>query len=258
MVKVTYSTFVVATLLASNSALTYAAPAIEGSGQELEARFIGKLVRGAGKLLGFGRRDLAGIEEVEAREEIDVRDFEELDSRFFGKIVRGAGKLLGFRRRDFDELDARELELDELDARFIGKLARGAGRLLGFGRRNLDEELNARDFDFESLDARDIEEELEARFIGKLVRGAGRLLGFRRDFSEAEGLEARDIEELDSRFIGKIVRGAGRLLGFRRDFVEHEGREFTEEELDMVVRDLFAEAYGDMQTRSKSIMDELD
>lgn len=215
---------------------------------DLEARnpFLGKIFKKVGGFLGFGRdledeleaRDLED-ELLEAREQlnqVDAREFDEfigdLEARnpFLGKIFKKVGGFLGFGREFDDEIDAREFDetVADLEARnpFLGKIFKKVGGFLGFGR-DLDQ-LDARDFEDDLLEAREQFGEAEAR-----------------EFDEFVGdLEARNP------FLGKIFKKVGGFLGFGRD-LEFETREFDVEELD--AREFFD--YEDFEARE---IDELD
>jgi hypothetical protein len=193
MAKLSYSTLAVVAIVASG-ALVNAAPmsneealATRGmNSQELEARFLGKILGGVKSFLGFRREDGAQLATREPTE------FNDLERRFIGKIFSGIKSVLGFRRDlDVDSLEARDLEgFDELEARFLGKIFSGVKSFLGFRREEFGDEIDARDIEDYS--------ELEARFIGKIFSGVKSFLGFRRELEE-NGLSARDFsdEELD-------------------------------------------------------------
>jgi len=224
---------------------------------ELDARnpFLGKIFKKAAGFLGFGR------------------DVDELESREF------ADELLDFEARDFSndmDLDAREFEelVSDLEARnpFLGKIFKKAAGFLGFGRDL--EEIDARDFEDELLeareqwdevDARELEElvsDLEARnpFLGKIFKKVTGFLGFRRDL-EGE-LDAREFDEalndLEARnpFLGKIFKKVTGFLGFRREFDEIDARDFEDEllearaQLDEVDAREFDEFVGDLEARN--------
>jgi hypothetical protein len=226
---------------------------------ELDARnpFLGKIFKKAAGFLGFGR------------------DLEDLETREF------ADELLDFEARDFDdnmELDAREFEevVSDLEARnpFLGKIFKKAAGFLGFGR-NFDDEIDARAFEEELLEAREEMTELDARelaefvgdlearnpFLGKIFKKAAGFLGFGRDL-EAE-LDAREfdeaVNELEARnpFLGKIFKKAAGFLGFGRDVsneidardLEDELLEAREQLTELDARE-FDEFVGDLEARN--------
>lgn len=159
----------------------------------------------------------------------------ELDARapFIGKIFKGVKSFLGF-RREFDEIDARDFEDDVLEAREFDALT----------------DLELRQFD-------ELVADLEARnpFIGKIFKGVKSFLGFRRefddevdarDFVEFTEVEAREFDEfvtdLEARnpFLGKIFKAAKGFLGFRREYADEiDAREFDEAVSELEARNPF-------------------
>lgn len=225
---------------------------------ELDARnpFLGKIFKKAAGFLGFGR-DLEGLE---------TREF--------------ADELLDLEARDFEdnmELDAREFEelVSDLEARnpFLGKIFKKVGGFLGF-RRDFEDEIDARDFEDDLLEAREQWDEVDARefdelvtdlearnpFLGKIFKKVGGFLGFRRDL-EGE-LDAREfddaVNDLEARnpFLGGIIKKVGGFLGFRRDFDEIDARNFEDEileareQLNEVDAREFDEFVGDLEARN--------
>jgi hypothetical protein len=168
-------------------------------------------------------------------------------------------------------LVARDVNSVELDARapFLGKIFKAAKGFLGFRRES--EEVDARDFEDDVLEAREFDEptelelrefdelvaDLEARnpFLGKIFKAAKGFLGFRRefddefdarDFEELTEVEAREFDEfvtdLEARnpFLGKIFKAAKGFLGFRREYADEiDAREFDEAVSELEARNPF-------------------